>query len=184
MKNLFLSLRLLFLLGIITGLLYPAAVLLCSRVLYPWQAEGSLLLRDGKVVGSLLLAQKSKSPKYFAARPSACDYATLPSGAGNGAWTSAALEKAITERRAAYPAGTPLSSDLLTCSASGLDPELSPEAVLLQAEGVARARGFDAERGRALLALIHQSVEGSQLSPKRVNILALNLKLDMEFGAP
>jgi K+-transporting ATPase ATPase C chain len=180
MKTLITSVRLLAVLTLLTGALYPFGVWAVGQVAFRHRAEGSLVLRDGRVVGSELLAQKTADPRYFQPRPSAADFATVASGAGNQAWTSAKLAAAIEERRTAAGGGD-VPADLLTASGSGLDPHLSPEGVRAQLERVAKARGFDATRREALAGLVARLTEGGGLSPSRVNVLRLNLALD-EMG--
>jgi potassium-transporting ATPase KdpC subunit len=182
-KTLFVSLRLLVLLTLLTGFLYPLTIWAVGRMCFPDRAEGSLITRDGHLVGSALLAQKTTAPKYFWPRPSAGDYATIPSGASNLAWTSAQLTTVVAERRAAYP-DTVAPADLLTASASGLDPDLSPPAVRVQAGRVARARLLSREQRIALDELIAQQVVGGQFSESRINVLQLNLALDNRFPVP
>lgn len=184
MNTLLTALRLLGALMLVTGGLYPLAVWSVARVVFPRQAGGSLVVRDGLVVGSELLAQKTTAPRYFHPRPSAVDFATVASGASNQAWTSAALAQAIAQRRAAYPTDAAVSADLLTASASGLDPHLSPEAVRLQVGRVAVARGLDARQRASLDELVARLTVGGQFSPARLNVLALNLALDTCFPGP
>ncbi|CAM3082168.1 K(+)-transporting ATPase subunit C [Rariglobus hedericola] len=175
MKTLLQSLRLFLVLTVLTGVVYPLAVWAVGRLSFHDAAEGSLLTRDGRVVGSALLAQKFTSNRYFTSRPSAGDFATVASGASNLAWTSAKLR----DRLAAAPAGQP--ADLATTSGSGLDPHLSPEAVAVQLDRVATARHLDAARRAQLNELVARHTEGGQLTPQRVNILQLNLALDAAF---
>lgn len=182
MKTFLQSLRLLTTLTVVLGLLYPLAVWACGRAFFRDAAEGSLLHRDGRLVGSALLAQKTADPRYFQPRPSAGDYATVASGASNQAWTSAKLRAAVAERRAANGGAADLPSDLLTASGSGLDPHLSPEAVRAQAGRVGAARRLTPEQRPALDGLIARHTEGGQLGPARINILRLNLALDATFS--
>lgn len=186
MKTTLAALRLLVVLTLLTGLAYPLAVWALGRAFFRDAAEGSLLLRDGRLVGSALLAQKNSDPRYFWPRPSAGDYATVASGASNQAWTSAALAKAIAERRAALAPSVAdeIPAELLTASGSGLDPELSPAAVRFQVDRVAAARHLTPAQRNALVELVARSVEGGQLSPARVNVLRLNLALDTAFPSP
>jgi K+-transporting ATPase ATPase C chain len=181
MKTFLTSLRLLAVLTLLTGLLYPLAVWAVGQAFFRDAAEGSLLHRDGRLVGSALLAQKTTDPRYFWPRPSAGDYATVASGASNQAWSSAKLAAAIAERRAAHGGDADLPADLLTASGGGLDPHLSPAAVLTQTDRVAQARHLDAAQRVALNDLVARHLEGGQLSPARVNILRLNLALDTAF---
>jgi potassium-transporting ATPase KdpC subunit len=181
-----------FLLGmtIITGVLYPAAVTLAAQLAFPGRANGSLLVIGGAVRGSELLAQKFESPAYFRARPSASDYAYIGAGASNLGPVSADLAKAVADRRAAW-AGEPGAAppeDMLYASASGLDPDISPEAALAQVPRVAAARAkADANVARAGLEaslkaeVARRAAETTSLiGPPRVNVVSLNAWLDRE----
>ena len=181
MKTFFTSLRVLVVLTILTGLLYPLAVWAVGRVFFREAAEGSLLRRDGHVIGSALLAQKTADPRYFSSRPSAGDYATVASGASNQAWTSAKLATSVAERRAALGSATDLPSDLLTTSGSGLDPDLSLAAIRAQIGGIVTARKLTLNQQHTLDELVASETIGGQLSPVRVNVLRLNLALDSAF---
>lgn len=183
MKTLLDSLRLLAVLTVLTGLLYPLAVWAVGRTVFREAAGGSLLVRDGRLVGSALLAQKTAGPRHFWPRPSAGDHATVASGASNLAWSSARLAAVTAERRAAHGGGD-VPADLLTASGSGLDPHLSPAAVSAQAGRVAAARNLTPGQRRALDELIARHVEGGQLGPARINVLRLNLALDSTFPEP
>ena len=175
------SLRLLAALTVLTGLLYPLVVWAAGQALFRRAAEGSLLARGSVIVGSELLAQKTSDPRYFQPRPSAGDYATVASGASNLAWTNTKLVAAVAERRAAWGGGADVPADLLTASGSGLDPDLSLEAVRIQVRRVAAARHLTPAQRDALDGLIARNTEGGQLSPARLNILQLNLALDAVF---
>jgi K+-transporting ATPase ATPase C chain len=171
------SCRLLLVLTVLTGAIYPFAVWAIGQVFFHHKAGGSLVVRDGQLVGSSLLAQPANDPRYFQPRPSAANYATVASGASNQAWTSARLALAIAERRAAQ--GNDVApADLLTASGSGLDPHLTPEGVRAQFERVAAARGLTPAQRRELDERIAMLTEGGQVSPRRVNVLHLNLALD------
>jgi K+-transporting ATPase ATPase C chain len=177
MKTILSSLRLLVVLTLLTGVLYPLAVWGVGQACFRDRAEGSLLRRSGQVVGSRWLAQKTTRSEYFQPRPSSADYATVASGASNQAWTSAALAKTMAERRAAFAAEASVPAEVLTASGSGLDAELSPEAVRLQIARVAAARRLDAARRQRLETLIAAHIRGGQFSPARLNVLELNLAL-------
>jgi K+-transporting ATPase ATPase C chain len=181
------SVVMLLLLTLVTGIVYPLAVTVIGQVAFPFQANGSLIVNDGQVVGSALIGQPMADAAYFWPRPSATDYAAIPSGASNRGPTSAALAEAVRARAVALrganglPADAPLPPDLLLASASGLDPHISPAAARLQIERVAAARGFDAGQRSALADLVEQWTEPPQfnlLGDARVNVLLLNRALD------
>ena len=182
-------------LTLITGLAYPLAMTGIAGVMFPRQAQGSLIERDGKVVGSALIGQEFKSDTYFHGRPSATTapdpadstktvsaaYNAANSGGSNLGPTSKALadrlKDDVDKLRAENP-GSAIPVDLVTTSASGLDPDMSPEAALFQVPRVAKARHMPEERVRQLVA---QNTEGrlaGLLGEPRVNVLALNLALD------
>jgi len=171
MKTLLQALRLLAVLTVLTGVLYPLAVTVAARLLFPDCAEGSLLLRHGKPVGSELLAQRFENPRYFWPRPSA----------GNGVAshlgpTHSLLRKAVAERREKFGAGAPV--EMLTASGSGLDPHISPEAALQQAARVAVARGLSPEEVARLVDALAEPPQFGIFGEPRVNVLFLNLLLD------
>lgn len=169
------ALSLLILLTLITGLLYPLAVTGLAQLVFPWQANGSVLARQGRAVGSALIGQNFTAPGYFWSRPSATatyPYNGLASGGSNLGPTNPAL-------RAADPGNTaPVPVDLVTASASGLDPDISLAAARYQAARVARARHLPLARVQALIdAQAHPRWLGLFGTP-RVNVLELNLALD------
>jgi K+-transporting ATPase ATPase C chain len=181
------ALRLFILLSVLTGLAYPLAMTGLLEALFPAQANGSLLLQGGKPAGSTLLAQKFVSPRYFWPRPSAADFATLPSGASNLGPTSEALKKTVHDRTLALQtahslsASSPVPADLVFASGSGLDPHISPEAANFQLARVAQARGFNpaqAQTCRALIARLTETPQFGVLGASRVNVLLLNAELD------
>jgi len=171
-------------LSVLTGLVYPLAITTLARLLFPERASGSLVRVDGVVRGSELVGQDWRGERWFHGRPSATSpatYGTLPSSGSNLGPTNPVLARAFVERAAALRAqgftGL-LPVDLLTSSASGLDPHVSPAAARGQAQRVARARGLDPARVRAL---VDEHVEGrllGVLGEPRVNVLALNLALE------
>jgi K+-transporting ATPase ATPase C chain len=179
--------RLFLVLVLLTGVIYPLAVTAVAQLVFHTQAEGSPVSLNGKLIGSALLSQKTESPKYFWPRPSAGDYATVASSASNLGPSSDALKKAISDRAAKLrtannlAADAPLPDDMITTSASGLDPQISPAAARMQIDRVATARGFNTDQKVKLTALVESHTEGPQfgfLGESRVNVLLLNLALD------
>lgn len=182
----------LILLTIITGLLYPLAVTGLAQVVFPDQANGSLILRDGQSIGSALIGQPFDDPKYFWGRLSAtgtfpynafnAENLTGSSGSNLGPTSQTMLDAAqarIDALRAADPGHTaPIPVDLVTASGSGLDPHISPAAALYQAGRVAKARGLSEEVARQLIAEHTDGRTLGLLGELRVNVLELNLALD------
>jgi potassium-transporting ATPase KdpC subunit len=179
MKNIiFPCFRLFLVLVVLTGIIYPLVVTGLAQLLFHDQSQGSLVTSNHVVVGSRLLSQKTEGSKYFWPRPSAADYATVASGASNLGPASVALKKAIADQVTKLGHAP---DDLLTASASGLDPEISPEGAAWQIERVAEARNFSSEQTTRLKELVQQQTEAPQLGflgEPRVNVLMLNLALD------
>lgn len=170
----------------LTGLLYPAVVTTAAQLLFPFEANGSLLQRDDAVQGSRLIGQAFHDPRYFWGRPSATSPAPYNAAASSGSNlgpTNPALLTAIEERvaalRAADPGNrAPVPVDLVTASASGLDPHISPAAAAYQAVRVARLRGLPLERVISLVEVHTEARALRVLGERRVNVLALNSALD------
>jgi potassium-transporting ATPase KdpC subunit len=176
MKTTLQSIRIYIVLTLLTGIIYPLVMTGLAQLVFPKQANGSRIIENGKLIGSDLLVQKFESPRYFWPRPSAADYATVPSGASNKGPTSADLKKSIDERRAKLGKDAPV--DLLPASGSGLDPHISPEAAQFQVARVARERKLPNEQ---IATLVQQATEPPQfgfLGEPRVNVLQLNRLLD------
>ena len=180
------ALMVLLLLTLVTGVAYPLLVTGIAQAVFPSQARGSLIVKDGKIVGSRLIGQPFDDPKYFWSRPSATSPFADNAGASSGSNlspTNPALVTAVQGRvdalRAADPANTaPVPVDLVTASGSGLDPHISPAAALYQVSRVARVRKLDPASVRQL---VERHIEGRSLGflgEPRVNVLDLNLALD------
>jgi potassium-transporting ATPase KdpC subunit len=180
------AISLFILLSAVIGIAYPVVVTGIAKVVFPEQASGSLIVKDGKTVGSALIGQNFSDPKYFWGRPSATSpqpYNASSSSGSNQGPLNPALGDAVKVRidvlRATEPGNNnPVPADLVTASASGLDPHISPAAAAYQAARVAKARALTPEK---LAALIEQNTEGRQwglFGEPRVNVLKLNLALD------
>lgn len=167
------ALRIFLFFTVLTGVLYPLAMTGFAQVAFRDSANGSMIIRDGKAVGSRLIAQKFSESNHFWSRPSAVDYNPLPSGGSNFGPTSADLKAKIEERRKAGMTG-----DLLFASASGLDPEISVEGANAQVGRVAHALALSTQQ---VEKLVSQNTEPSQFGlfgAPRVNVLELNLALE------
>jgi potassium-transporting ATPase KdpC subunit len=174
------------LLALLTGLIYPLVMTGVAQVLFPSQANGSLIQQNGQVVGSTLIGQSFDDPKYFWGRLSATGtspYNAAASGGSNLGPTNPALVAEVQGRidalRKADPGNTqPIPVDLVTSSASGLDPDISPAAAQYQAARVARVRGLDVAKVNDLIAQNTQGRALGFLGDPTVNVLALNMALD------
>jgi K+-transporting ATPase ATPase C chain len=165
------------------GIGYPLLVTVLASAIFPHQAAGSLILKDGEVVGSALLAQSFTSDRYFHPRPSAAGngYDATSSGGSNLAQSNKVLVdrlQASIDKLAAENPGKPVPIDLVTTSGSGLDPDITPDAAFFQAPRVAKARGLSADRVHQLIDEHITQRQLGVLGEARVNVLALNLDLN------
>ena len=187
-KEIQIAMRFTLLTTILFGLAYPLAITGLSRWLFPRQANGSLILRDGKTVGSQLIGQTFTSDKYFHSRPSNAGdgYDAANSSGSNLAPTNHQLidrvQGDVAKLRAENP-GIPIPADLVTSSGSGLDPHISPASADFQVPRVARARGISSDTLRTLVAKHTEARQFGLLGEPRVNVLELNLELDTAFPA-
>jgi K+-transporting ATPase ATPase C chain len=194
MKLILQSVRQLILWTIVAGGLYPLVITVIAQTAFRHQANGSLVERDGKMIGSALLAQQFQGSNYFWPRPSACSYGTGPTGiaassGSNLGPTSGALQTNVMNNAAAFitgnnlPTNTTLPADIVFASASGLDPHISPEAARLQIARVAAARGLSQDKVKELVEQYVEPPQWGFLGEARVNVLLLNVALD-QLAAP
>ncbi len=178
------ALAILALMSLLTGVAYPLAITGVAQVAMPVQANGSLIEQEGTVIGSDLIAQDFTTPGYFHPRPSAVNYDAASAGASNLGPTSSKLLATVEERTEAWRRDTGESDvplDAVTASASGLDPDISPENARAQAARVAEARGAPREE---ILRIVDEATTGPWLGifgPVHVNVLEANLALDAAF---
>lgn len=174
---------------VVTGVVYSLAVTAIAQLAFKNQANGSLVVRNGKIIGSALLSQQFQGTNYFWPRPSACSYGTGPSGlvassGSNLGPTSAPLQTNVMNNAAAFISGNNLATntvvpaDMVYASASGLDPHISPEAARLQIARVAASRGVSEDKVKALVDQFTERPQWGFLGQARVNVLLLNVALD------
>jgi K+-transporting ATPase ATPase C chain len=187
------SIKIFALFTVLCGIVYPLFITGIAQVAFPKQANGSLIVQDNKVIGSELIGQKFDSEIYFWSRPSATDYSAMPSGGSNYGPTSSKLKQLVADRTAQWIKSNPTSdpekipSEMLHVSASGLDPHISPKAAMLQVERIVKVRNLNDSQKQQLLKSISELSQAPQFSflgENRINVLALNLKLDQLNGKP
>ncbi len=191
MKTFFISLKIFLFMTVLTGVLYPLLITGIAQVAFPGNANGSLVYLNNKPVGSELIGQKFDSIIYFSSRPSATGYNPLPSGGSNFGLTNSKLINQVSERKNEFISFNsldslmPIPSEMLFASASGLDPHISVESALLQAERISVARKLDGSGKAKLIEDIGNMTEKPQfgiLGKERINVLLLNIALDSRFG--
>jgi potassium-transporting ATPase KdpC subunit len=172
---------------ILTGIVYPVLITGIAQVLFPRNANGSLVFKDYKTVGSELIGQSFDSTIYFSSRPSATDYNPMPSGGSNFGLSNSKLINQVSERKSQFIAYnsldslTVIPSEMLFASGSGLDPHISPSATILQVERIVKARQFDSNKKEKLLEAINGLKEKPQyfiFGEERINVLLLNIELN------
>ena len=183
-KTAIIALAYLFFITLITGLLYPLAVTLAANLVFPAQSKGSLIVEGNEIKGSILIGQEFKSDRFFHGRPSCSSYDPMTSSASNLSVTSAALKAEVDKRRGewekTYGTGN-IPEEMLYASASALDPEISPEAALIQVERISKARGYDERQKNRLREYIKKNADPKDMAIlhiPRVNVINLNLVLE------
>jgi potassium-transporting ATPase KdpC subunit len=187
MRTLLISLKIFLFFTILTGILYPLFITGIAQVVFPAKANGSLIFKNNKAIGSKLIGQQFDKANYFMSRPSAASYNPLPSGGSNYSLTNTKLRNLVDERKMHFiefnqlDNVTEIPSEMLFASASGLDPHISPQAAFLQVERIVKARNFNSIQKQNILQCINDLTEAPQflcLGESRINVLLLNLKLD------
>jgi K+-transporting ATPase ATPase C chain len=187
MKTFIISFKIFLFFTVLTGIIYPLFITGIAQVIFPVKANGSLLARDGRIVGSELIGQRFDSAVYFTSRPSAIQYNPLPSGGSNYGLTNVKLQELVSAGKHDFISGnhldslTEIPSEMLFASASGLDPHISPQAALLQVDRIATSRNFNDACRQKLIKCIKDLTESPQylcLGEERVNVLLLNLATD------
>jgi potassium-transporting ATPase KdpC subunit len=187
MKTIITSIKLLVLMTILTGIIYPVFIYVIAKTVFPYKAGGELIESNGKIIGSELFGQKFTSKKYFQPRPSAIDYQPMPSGGSNLAPTSITLKNNVDSLRKSYiifnelPENTNVPPDAIFSSASGIDPHISPENAILQISRIAKERNYDEKKKNQIIEIVKNHTEKPQFSlfgEERINVLILNLEID------
>ena len=183
------SLSVLFMMTVLTGVIYPLFITLIGQVIFPNQSNGSLIIKDGNIIGSELLGQNFADSIYFQSRPSTINNNPLPSGASNLGLSSALLKDQVNTRKLEFRKNNLLSdsivipSEMLFASGSGVDPHISVQAAKLQINRIIKSRNLSTDKSKLLYNLVDSLTEYPQfgvLGNQVVNVLSLNLKLDEE----
>ena len=187
MKTIIISLKIFLFFTLLTGVIYPLLVTGIAQFVFPEKANGSLIVKDNKVIGSELISQQFDTSIYFTSRPSAVSYNPSPSGGSNYGLTNVKLKNLVAERKTQFivfnqlDSLTIIPSEMLFASASGLDPHISQKAALLQVDRVAKARNFNTIQKQNLVHSVKNLTDTPQflvLGEERVNVLLLNLELN------
>jgi K+-transporting ATPase ATPase C chain len=186
-KTIIISIKLFLFFTILTGAVYPLLVTGIAQVIFPEKANGSLIVKDNKIIGSELIGQQFDAKEYFTSRPSINSYNPLPSGGSNYGLTNLKLKNLVADRKKQFIVFNQLDSlaevpsEMLFASASGLDPHISQKAALLQVDRITKARNFNIIQKQNLIQSVKNLTETPQflvLGEERVNVLILNLELD------
>ncbi|MFA6468737.1 MAG: potassium-transporting ATPase subunit KdpC [Bacteroidota bacterium] len=181
------AVRLLLTMTVLTGIIYPVAMTFLAASLFPYQAKGSLVEKNGGIIGSELIGQKFTADKYFHSRPSGIDYNPLPSGGTNWGPTDTRMADSAKDRSVRFRIQNNLAeeivvpTEMLFSSASGVDPHISPEGARLQMKRIARTRGFSPEQTASFKILVERFIQGPEMElfgNPRVNVLMVNIALD------
>ncbi|MCK9639485.1 MAG: potassium-transporting ATPase subunit KdpC [Prolixibacteraceae bacterium] len=187
MKSLFISLKIFLFFTVVTGVIYPLFVTGIAQIAMPAKANGSLILKNNKIIGSELIGQRFDSVIYFSSRPSAISYNPLPSGGSNFGLTNTKLKNSVDTLKKQFivfnqlDSNTTIPSEMVFASASGLDPHISQKAALFQVDRIARARNLSPDNKQRIIQCVKTITEAPQfllLGEERVNVLVLNLELD------
>lgn len=187
MKTLIISLKIFLFFTVLTGIIYPLFVTGIAQLIFPGKANGSMIVKDHKVIGSELIGQQFDSSIYFSSRPSAISYNPLPSGGSNFGLTNAKLKHNVDSLKKQFieynqlDSLTTVPSEMVFASGSGLDPHISPTAALLQVNRIAKARNFTNVQKQKLIQCINDLTESPQffcLGDERINVLILNIELN------
>ena len=188
MKTFIISLKIFLFFTILTGVLYPLLITGIAQITFPANANGSIIYKDNKAIGSKLIGQQFDSVIYFSSRPSAVAYNPLPSGGSNYGSTNIKLKKQVAERKTQFwkfnqldSIKTTIPSEMLFASASGLDPHISVNAAMLQVDRIANARKFNKIQKQKIVKSVQGHIEEPQflcLGEQRINVLLLNIELD------
>jgi K+-transporting ATPase ATPase C chain len=181
------AIKFLLVMTVLLGVIYPFFMTGVAQLTFPAKANGSLIMKDGRIVGSELIGQKFDSTIYFWSRPSSIDYNPIPSGASNLGPTSDKLKKQVNERRRLFAVGNSITDtslipkEMVFASGSGLDPHISPETALLQLNRVATARNLNEAQKQRVEQIIKNKTQEPQyflFGEPRINVFELNLALD------
>ena len=188
MKKIFIqSLKMFFLMTLLTGIIYPLFITVFGQLLFSHQANGSMILKDEKLIGSKLIGQNFADSIYFHPRPSVITYNPMPSGASNLALSNATLHEQVNDRKKIFKEENYLvdtvliPSEIIFSSGSGVDPHISKEAAILQIPRIIKSRLLNSEESKKVFSLITSQTESRQfgiLGSEVVNVLELNIKLD------